>query len=64
MSGSRSSRRRSSAYSIPGGVRAPPRRDELLRQGIAPGGETPLHLFLDTSRTRAVGYRLYLFYPL
>ena len=42
----------------------PPRRDELLRQGIAPGGETPLRLFLDTSRTRAVGYRLYLFYPL
>lgn len=41
-----------------------PRRDEQLRHGIAPGGETPLHLFLDTSRTRAVGYRLYLFYPL
>ena len=42
----------------------PPRRDELLRQGIAPGGDAPLRLFLDTSRTRAVGYRLYLFYPL
>ncbi|MFL6574510.1 MAG: DUF3426 domain-containing protein, partial [Burkholderiales bacterium] len=42
----------------------PQRRDELLRQGIAAGGETPLRLFLDTSRTRAVGYRLYLFYPL
>ena len=40
-----------------------PRRDEQLRHGIAAGGETPLHLFLDTSRTRAVGYRLYLFYP-
>ncbi|MFN2644397.1 MAG: DUF3426 domain-containing protein [Burkholderiales bacterium] len=42
----------------------PPRREALLREGIAPGGETPLKLFLDTSRTRAVGYRLYLFYPL
>jgi predicted Zn finger-like uncharacterized protein len=42
----------------------PPRRDERLREGIAPGGEAPLKLLLDTSRTRAVGYRLYLFYPL
>src|SRR5438067_1600177 len=41
-----------------------PRRDELLRQGIAPGRETPPRLLLDTRRTRAVGYRLYLFYPL
>src|SRR3954454_15403703 len=42
----------------------PPRREDLLRQGIAPGGDTPLRVFLDTSRTPAVGYRLYLFYPL
>lgn len=40
-----------------------PRSDELLRQGIAAGAETTLHVFLDTSRTRATGYRLYLFYP-
>jgi predicted Zn finger-like uncharacterized protein len=42
----------------------PPRREDLLRQGIAPGGDTPLRVFLDSSRTPAVGYRLYLFYPL
>lgn len=42
----------------------PPRSDDLLRHGIAAGGDTPLHVFLDTSRTPAVGYRLYLFYPL
>jgi predicted Zn finger-like uncharacterized protein len=41
-----------------------PRLEELLRQGIAPGGDAPLHVFLDTTRTPAVGYRLYLFYPL
>lgn len=39
------------------------RTDELVRQGIAAGAETALHVFLDTSRTRATGYRLYLFYP-
>lgn len=32
-------------------------------QGIAPGSEAPVHVFLDTSRARATGYRLYLFYP-
>ena len=37
---------------------------ELLEQGIAGGGEAVLRVFLDTSRTRATGYRLYLFYPL
>jgi predicted Zn finger-like uncharacterized protein len=41
-----------------------PRTPELLRQGIAPGSEAPLRVYLDTSRTRAIGYRLYLFYPL
>ena len=33
------------------------------KQGIGPGGEAALRVFLDTSRTRATGYRLYLFYP-
>jgi predicted Zn finger-like uncharacterized protein len=41
-----------------------PRRAELLRQGISAGSETALRVYLDTSRTRAIGYRLYLFYPL
>jgi hypothetical protein len=39
------------------------RGDELVRQGIAGGSEAALRIFLDTSRTRATGYRLYLFYP-
>lgn len=39
------------------------RTEELIRDGIAAGTEAPLRLFLDTSRTRATGYRLYLFYP-
>jgi len=36
---------------------------QLVAQGIAPGGEASLRVFLDSSRTRATGYRLYLFYP-
>lgn len=36
---------------------------ELAAQGIAPGSEASVRLLLDTSRTRATGYRLYLFYP-
>lgn len=39
------------------------RSDQLLRDGIAGGTEAPLRVLLDTSRTRATGYRLYLFYP-
>lgn len=35
----------------------------LLAQGIAPGSEATVRVLLDTSRTRATGYRLYLFYP-
>ena len=31
--------------------------------GIAPGAEAALRVFLDSGRTRATGYRLYLFYP-
>lgn len=39
-------------------------RDDTLRQGLAAGSEAALRIFLDTSRARATGYRLYLFYPL
>jgi len=41
-----------------------PRRAEVLRQGISAGSEAAVRVYLDTSRTRAIGYRLYLFYPL
>ena len=41
-----------------------PRRAELMRDGISAGSEAALRVYLDTSRTRAIGYRLYLFYPL
>jgi predicted Zn finger-like uncharacterized protein len=41
-----------------------PRSAELMRQGISGGSEAALRVYLDTSRTRAIGYRLYLFYPL
>ena len=36
---------------------------ERSRQGIAPGGEAALRIYLDSSRARATSYRLYLFYP-
>jgi predicted Zn finger-like uncharacterized protein len=39
------------------------RAEALTREGIAGGTEAPLRVLLDTSRTRATGYRLYLFYP-
>lgn len=39
------------------------RGQELAGQGIAPGSEASVRVLLDTSRTRATGYRLYLFYP-
>ncbi|HET7365453.1 MAG TPA: DUF3426 domain-containing protein [Burkholderiales bacterium] len=41
-----------------------PRSAELMRQGISGGSEAALRIYIDTSRTRAIGYRLYLFYPL
>jgi predicted Zn finger-like uncharacterized protein len=41
----------------------PASRTRELEQGIAGGGEASLRVFLDTSRARATGYRLYLFYP-
>ena len=39
------------------------RARELLAVGIGPGNETSVRVLLDTSRMRATGYRLYLFYP-
>lgn len=41
----------------------PSRAGAQLGEGIAPGGEASLRVFLDSSRTRATGYRIYLFYP-
>lgn len=41
----------------------PLRAPLLLAEGIAPGGEASLRVFLDSTRARATGYRLYLFYP-
>lgn len=41
----------------------PARAPTLLAEGIAPGGEAALRVYLDSSRSRATGYRLYLFYP-
>jgi len=38
-------------------------RRAALAQGIAPGSEVVLRVFLDAGRARATGYRLYLFYP-
>ncbi len=35
----------------------------LIGQGIEPGGDAALTVYFDTSRTRASGYRLELFYP-
>ena len=32
-------------------------------KGIGPGAEVDVHLYFDTSRVRATGYRLYLFFP-
>ncbi|MCD6043698.1 MAG: family finger-like protein [Burkholderiales bacterium] len=36
---------------------------ERSAQGIAPGGEASLRVYLDASRSPATSYRLYLFYP-
>jgi hypothetical protein len=40
-----------------------PARAALLPQGLAAGGEAALRVRLDASRSRATGYRLYLFFP-
>jgi len=47
----------------PGEYLDPAQSGDLMRQGIAGGAEATLRVYLDTSRTRATGYRLYLFYP-
>lgn len=39
------------------------RAPSLIEQGIVPGAEVQLRVYLDSGRTRATGYRLYLFYP-
>lgn len=36
---------------------------ERSREGIAPGAEASLRVYLDSSGARATSYRLYLFYP-
>ena len=41
----------------------PGARAGVLSQGIAPGGEASLRVYLDSSANAATGYRLYLFYP-
>jgi hypothetical protein len=40
-----------------------PNRAALIPQGLAPGAEAALRVSLDASRSRAIGYRLYLFFP-
>jgi predicted Zn finger-like uncharacterized protein len=40
-----------------------PARSAQAESGIAPGGEMAVRVSLDASRTRATGYRLYLFFP-
>ncbi len=36
---------------------------EQIARGIGPGADTVLRVFIDTSGLRAVGYRMYLFFP-
>lgn len=38
-------------------------REKDAANGIASGAEVDVHLYFDTSRVRATGYRLYLFFP-
>ena len=40
-----------------------PSRSTQLPDGIAPGSDTSVRVYLDAGRARATGYRLYLFYP-
>jgi predicted Zn finger-like uncharacterized protein len=41
----------------------PAARARMIEQGLGAGAESALRVYLDTSRARATGYRLYLFYP-
>ena len=34
-----------------------------ISNGIPPGGDVPIKLFIDASATTQAGYLLYLFYP-
>jgi predicted Zn finger-like uncharacterized protein len=36
---------------------------DIIARGIGPGAEAVLHVYIDTSGLRAVGYRMYLFFP-
>jgi predicted Zn finger-like uncharacterized protein len=36
---------------------------EAIARGIGPGTDAVLHVFIDTSGLKAVGYRMYLFFP-
>ena len=36
---------------------------DFIARGVAPGGDTVLRVYIDTSGLRPVGYRLYLFFP-
>jgi hypothetical protein len=36
---------------------------EQITRGIAPGAEAVLRVYIDTSGLRAIGYRMYLFFP-
>ena len=36
---------------------------EILARGIGPGADAVLRVYIDTSGLRAVGYRMYLFFP-
>jgi hypothetical protein len=40
-----------------------PAQASLISLGLAPGAEAALRVRLDGSRARAIGYRLYLFFP-
>jgi predicted Zn finger-like uncharacterized protein len=47
----------------PGDYLEPAARARMIEQGLGAGAESALRVYLDTSRARATGYRLYLFYP-
>ena len=36
---------------------------EIIARGIGPGADAVLHVYIDTSGLKAVGYRMYLFFP-
>lgn len=48
---------------MPADYLEPDRSRELVSKGIAAGAEAAVRIHLDSSRARATGYRLYLFYP-